>query len=289
MSTRQALFAIHLAAVLFGLTGVFGELIQSNVAVITLGRAVFAVLALLLFARASRSPMVRGMTGRHLTVLAATGLLLALHWVTFFIAVNVGGIAIATLGFASFPAFIALIEALALRQRLQRAEWGMLVLVTVGLMFVSPSFDFGDQGAIGLLWGLASGLSFALLAVANRHAATDIHSLQVATWQNLTVVLVLLPFATSGLAAAPALDWLWLILLGVACTGLSHYLFISSLTRLNARSAGLVLALEPVYAIAFAWTLFAQTPTPRMLGGAALIIAATAWSSLHKASQASSA
>jgi len=289
MSTRQALFAIHLAAVLFGLTGVFGELIQSNAAVIALGRAVFAVLALFLFARASRSPMVRGMTRRRLAVLAATGLLLALHWVTFFVAVKIGSIAIATLGFASFPAFIALIESLALRQRLQRAEWGMLALVTVGLIFVTPSFSFGDRGAIGLLWGLASGLSFALLAVANRHAATGINSLQVATWQNLTVVLALLPFAASGLTAAPALDWLWLILLGVACTGLSHVLFISSLTRLNARSAGLVLALEPVYAIAFAWTLFAQVPTPRMLGGAALIIAATVWSGVRKAPQASSA
>jgi len=282
MPPRRALFAIHFAAILFGLTGVFGELIQSGAAVITLGRAVFAVLALALFARASRRPMARGITRRRLAVLAGSGLLLALHWVTFFVSVKVGGIAVATLGFASFPAFIALFEALALRQRIQRAEWGMLTLVTVGLLLVAPAFDFSDQGLIGLFWGLASGFSFAMLAIANRYAATGIDSLQVAGWQNLTVILVLLPFAALPLTTAPILDWFWLILLGVACTGLAHYLFVASLTALSARSAGLVIALEPVYAIAFAWTLFDQTPTLRMLGGATLIVAAIVWSGLRK-------
>jgi len=282
MSTRQALLAIHFAAILFGLTGVLGELISAPAAAISLGRAGFAVLTLLLFARARRSPVVRGMTVARVLALAGTGSLLALHWVTFFISVNVGGIAIATLGFASFPAFIALFEALVLRQRIPRAEWIMVALVTLGLVLVTPSFDVQDPGLVGLAWGLASGLSFALLAVANRRAAAGIDALQVATWQNLTVTLLLLPFAAVSLAHAPALDWFWLLLLGVACTGLSHTLFIASMTRLSARSAGLVIALEPVYAIAFAWWLFAQVPTARMLLGAALIIAAIVWSGLRR-------
>jgi len=285
MTPPQARLAIHLAAILFGLTGVFGELIQSDAAVITLGRAAFAVLALVAVARAGRQrrhAVVRGLNARKLAVLAGAGLLLAVHWVTFFVSVKVGGIAIATLGFASFPAFIALFEVLVLRQRIQHAEWFMLALVTVGLALVTPSFDFGDAGVVGLAWGLASGFAFAMLAVANRYAAGGIDSLQVAVWQNLTVVLVLLPFGAAPLVAAPAMDWFWLLLLGVLCTGLSHYLFVASLNVLSARSAGLVIALEPVYAIGFAWLLFDQAPGVRMLAGAALIVAAIVWSGLHK-------
>jgi len=283
MTTRRALIAIHVAAILFGLTGVFGELIQSDATVITLGRAVFAVLALVLFARASRRPIARGMTRVRLAMLAGAGLLLTVHWVTFFVSVKVGGIAIATLGFASFPAFIVLFESLVLRQRVQRAEWMMVLLVTAGLVLVTPSFDFSDRGAIGMIWGLVSGFSFAMLAVANRHAAAGVDPLQVAGWQNLTVALVLLPFAFAPLAAASATDWLWLLLLGVFCTGLSHYLFVSSLTTLSARSAGLIIALEPVYAVVFAWALFDQAPTVRMATGALLIVAAIVWSGLRKA------
>ncbi|MBV7487018.1 DMT family transporter [Bordetella sp. BOR01] len=283
MTRQRALVYIHFAAVLFGLTGVFGELIQASAAVITLGRAVFAVLALAGFARIQRRPLFKALSPAQLFVLIVAGGLLAAHWVTFFISVKTGGIAIATLGFASFPAFITLLEGLLFRERVRQAEWLLLGLVTAGLVLVTPSFDIADQGTIGLAWGILSGLSFALLALTNRRSAAGLDPMQVACWQNIVVVLAMLPFATSQLPLLPALDWLWLALLGIFCTGLSHYLFVSSLTRLNARSAGLVIALEPVYAIGFAWLLFAQQPTLRMIAGAALIVAAIVWSGLRKA------
>ncbi|WYX32290.1 DMT family transporter [Achromobacter denitrificans] len=281
MTRHRALTYIHIAAVLFGLTGVFGELIQASAAVITLGRAVFAVISLGLFARMRRKPLLGALTPAQLFVLVIAGALLAGHWVTFFISVKVGGIAIATLGFASFPAFITLFEGLIFRERIRLAEWLLLGLVTAGLVLVTL-FDLADQGTIGLAWGLLSGLTFALLALSNRRSASGMDPMQVACWQNLIVALLLLPFAAGQLPALPALDLFWLALLGIFCTGLSHYLFVSSLTRLNARSAGLVIALEPVYAIAFAWALFSQEPTPRMMAGAALIVAAIVWSGLRK-------
>lgn len=282
MTRHRALTYIHIAAILFGLTGVFGELIQASAAVITLGRAVFAVISLGLFARMRRRPLLGALTPAQLFVLVIAGALLAAHWVTFFISVKVGGIAIATLGFASFPAF-TLFEGLIFRERVRLAEWLLLGLVTAGLVLVTPSFDLADQGTIGLAWGLLSGLTFALLALSNRRSASGMDPMQVACWQNLVVALVMLPFAVGQLPALPAMDWFWLALLGVFCTGLSHFLFVSSLTRLNARSAGLVIALEPVYAIAFAWALFSQQPTVRMMAGAALIVAAIVWSGLRKA------
>ena len=48
-----------------------------------------------------------------------------------------------------------------------------------------------------------------------------------------------------------------------------------SLESLDARSAGMIIALEPVYAIACAWWLFGEEPSGRMLVGASLIILAT--------------
>lgn len=286
MTRQRALTQIHFAAVLFGLTGVFGELIQASAAVITLGRAIFAVISLGVFARMRRKPLLGVLTPAQLFVLVIAGALLATHWVTFFISVKVGGIAIATLGFASFPAFITLFEGLIFRERIRAAEWMLLGLVTAGLVLVTPSFDFADQGTIGLAWGLLSGLTFALLALSNRRSASGMDPMQVACWQNVVVALVMVPFAVGQLPALPAVDWFWLALLGIFCTGLSHYLFVSSLTRLNARTAGLVIALEPVYAIAFAWALFSQEPTPRMMAGAALIVAAIVWSGLRKSAAA---
>ena len=70
------------------------------------------------------------------------------------------------------------------------------------------------------------------------------------------------------------LDWLWIGLLGVFCTGVAHSLFVASLAVIKARTAAVVFAMEPVYGITVAWLLFDENPTLRMLLGGALIIVA---------------
>ena len=326
----SALAAAHGVAVLFGLTGILGALIRFDAVAITAGRAGFAATALLVLALAQRRPLLQGLGPRRAGIVLASGFLLAVHWITFFLAVKVGGVAVATLGFASFPAFIALLDVVLFRERIGRAEGTMLALVTLGLVLVTPSFDVGDQGTVGLLWGLASGLSFAGLAICNRRGNRGMDAIQVAFWQNLVVALLVLPLLGLGLAdgsdglptadavhsvsqvAAPhqlvppqiahsqapsswvtgaaAIDWaswFWLAVLGVLCTGLAHTLFVKSLESLDARSAGMIIALEPVYAIACAWWLFGEEPSGRMLVGASLIILATVLLAMgHKPSAA---
>ena len=263
MTRQRALTYIHIAAVLFGLTGVFGE-DPGGAVVITMGRAVFAVAALGLFARMRRRPLLGALTPAQLFVLVISGALLAAHWVTFFVSVKVGGIAIATLGFASFPAFITLFEGLIFRERVRLAEWLLLGLVTAGLVLVTPSFDLADQGTVGLAWGLLSGLTFALLAqqppFGLRHGSDAGRLLAEPGWW---------PGDAALRGGATALGRRGgLALAGAAGRVLHRAVALPvrvSLTRLNARSAGLVIALEPVYAIAFAWALFSQQPTPRML------------------------
>ena len=301
----SALAAAHGAAVLFGLTGILGALIRFDAVAITAGRAGFAATALLVLALTQRRPLLQGLGPRRAGIVLASGFLLAVHWITFFMAVKVGGVAVATLGFASFPAFIALLDVVLFRERIGPAEGTMLALVTLGLVLVTPSFDVGDQGTVGLLWGLASGLSFAGLAICNRRGNRGMDAIQVAFWQNLVVALLVLPLlglslappqiahsqATSSLVTgAAAIDWaswFWLAVLGVLCTGLAHTLFVKSLESLDARSAGMIIALEPVYAIACAWWLFGEEPSGRMLVGASLIILATVLLAMgHKASAA---
>jgi drug/metabolite transporter (DMT)-like permease len=273
LTRTQSLFAVHLVAVLFGATGVLGELITADPALITWGRAAFAVLALTLFGRLLLAqPRLSVLGHGRWVALLCSGAVLALHWVTFFISVKVGGIAIATLGFASFPAFITLIEWGLLREKVTRAEWVRLWLVSLGLLLITPSFELSNLGTEGLLWGLLSGASFGVLAVLNRRYLTEVNAFAVAGLQNAVVFLVMSPWVLGSLGQISLTNWLWVAALGVLCTGLAHLLFVSSLRHLPARSAGLVVALEPIYAIAFAWWFFSQEPSPRTLLGAAVII-----------------
>ena len=279
LNRLQSLFAIHFVAILFGATGIFGAIIQADAWMIPWGRAFFAVLTLValnrMFSTLGSKPRHTFDSWRaHLGAFVLSGAMLALHWVTFFYSVKIGGVAVATLGFASFPAFITLIEALLLREKVGRAEWLRLLLVSLGLVLITPSFEWSDQGTEGLVWGVLSGAAFGVLAVLNRRKLRHVNAFQVAGIQNALVFLFLLPWAIPSLGQVSVSDW-WLIgALGVMCTGLAHWLFVSSLRQLPARTAGLVVASEPLYAIFFAWMLFNQVPSGRMLFGAAVMMAA---------------
>lgn len=279
MTPRTALGALHIGALMFGLTGVFGKLAAASPSIIVFGRAAFAVLALTLFARFASSTPWQKLYSADLRRLLLSGLLLAGHWVSFFIAVKVAGVAIATLGFATFPAFTVILEGLIFRERIRANERVLVVLVSVGLVLVTPDFDLASQATSGLIWAVASGLLFSLLSLNNR-ASGSIPPVQAALCQNVVVALCLLPVAAPGLSEVRALDWLWIGLLGVFCTGLAHSLFVASLKVLKARTAAVVFAMEPVYGITVAWLLFGENPTLRMLLGGTLIIAAIVVSGL---------
>jgi len=279
MTPRTALGALHIGALMFGLTGVLGKLAAASPAMIVFGRAAFAVIALACFARFASSVRWQALEAVDWRRLLLSGLLLAGHWVSFFVAVKVAGVAIATLGFASFPAFTVLLEGLIFRERIRLNEIVLVGLVSVGLVLVTPDFDLASEATSGLLWAMGSGLLFALLSLTNRASSGRIPAVQAALCQNAVVALCLLPVAAPGLSEVRAIDWLWIGLLGVFCTGVAHSLFVASLAVIKARTAAVVFALEPVYGIAVAWLLFGENPTLRMLLGGALIILAIVISS----------
>src|SRR5476649_16092 len=188
MTPRSALGALHIGALMFGLTGVFGKLAAASPAIIVFGRAAFAVVALAVFARFASNTPWKTLQMRDWRRLLISGVLLAAHWVTFFIAVKVAGVAVATLGFTAFPAFTVILEGLLFRERIRSNEIILVLLVSAGLVLVTPAFDLASQATSGLLWAVLSGLLFSLLSLVNRASSGRIPAVQAALYQNLVEI-----------------------------------------------------------------------------------------------------
>lgn len=271
MSHAAALVALHAAVALFGFAGLFGKWLAVSPVAIVLGRTAIAAIALgILRLRAGeRAPFdVR---------LVANGVVLALHWVSFFAAIQVSTVAVGLLGYASFPLFTLAIERVLLARRLRKREALTALLVTAGLVLLVPELSLANPVVQGLGWALVSGFTFALLAVLNRRWTMTRSAADIAFWQNLIAALALLPFAWASpwtLGTIGAREVALLIVLGLACTALAHTLFIAALAAVTAHTASVVAALEPVYGIVLAFVLLGETPGPRMLAGGALIVAA---------------
>ncbi len=266
-----ALFKVHCTAVLFGLTGVLGVLIESSADVLVLGRVIIALIALSVFFMIKKIPLSK-LSLKEIALQFILGTLLAAHWVTFYIAVKVGGVAVGTLGFAGFPAFVALFEIVIFKERLKLREFLLLLFISIGLILVTPEFEFGNQATQGLLWGIFSGAVYAVLAILNRKNAAKLSGSQASWWQYLVCIIVLSPFSATQLTQVSAMDWFWIACIGLLCTGLAYTLFVSSLDTINARTAAMIISLEPVYAILIAWIWLNEVPSLQMIVGGIIII-----------------
>jgi len=271
MTQARSLVALHCAVLLFGFAGLFGKWLALSPTAIVFGRTLVAAVVLAAIAMIRRHP-----PDRLAWPLVGNGLLLAVHWVTFFAAIKLGSVAIGLLGFASFPLFVLLQERVLLGRRWRGPEAITAAMVTLGLVLLVPAFTLGNSAVQGLLWGIASGFTFGLLAVRNRALTRTFSAPSIALWQNAAAAAILLPFAWWPGATEPwTMSAIALVLvLGCLCTAVAHTLFIASLVRLSAHTASVVAALEPVYGMAFAAWLLAEIPDARTCFGALLIVGA---------------
>ena len=285
MTRTRAFINMHIATVFFGLSGVFAALIPSSAISVVWGRTAIAVVVLFGVCLLKKRLPWHGVSKTETAQLLGIGCLLGVHWWSFFYAIQLGGVAIGTLGFSCFPAAIAIIEAVVFKDRISKLELALIGLITLGLILVTPSFDFANQATIGLLWGIFSGVIYAVIAACNRVGAAkrQASSLQACWWQFFAISVVTV-FAAPQLSGLSGMGWVWMLGLGVLCTGLAYWLFIDSLSAINARTAAMIFALEPVYAIAIAWVFLHDVPSLRMLLGGSLIIAAVVAAARFKSS-----
>lgn len=282
-STQVSLLQVHAAVLLFGLSGLFGKYVLLPAPLITLGRVVFASLALLIVLTVSRAHFRLG-ARRDYVLLPLAGVVLAVHWAAFFQSVQVSTVAIALISFATFPVFVTFLEPLVFRHALRMVDVLLALLTLLGVALVVPSLELANDTTQGVLWGLLAAGTFAVLSLLNRHYVRHYSSLLIAFYQDAAAALVLLPFLF--LQQQPfsfsLSDILLLALLGVIFTALAHTLFIQGLAGVRAQTAGLISSLEPVYGIIFAAVLLGEAPTARTLAGGAIILGVVIYSSWRR-------
>jgi len=272
MTHAGALIALHAAVALFAMAGLFGKWLALSALAIVLGRTLVAAVSLAL-----TSAWRRESPGRADRAMVVNGAILALHWVTFFLAIQASSVAIGLLGYASFPLFVLLLERRHATRAVTRAEWACALLVVAGFAVLVPRVAWSDATVQGLAFGAVSGFTFAVLAVRNRALLRVRRAIGLAFWQNTFAAawLAATALVAGGPPRLPTLPEVgMLVVLGAVCTALAHTLFIASLQRVSAQVASIIAGLEPVYGIAFAAVLLGEEPGVRELAGATLLVAA---------------
>ncbi len=278
----HGMMEIHSAVLLFGIAGLFGKFLALPAIIIVLGRTFFASISLALTLKTFKKSFFVN-SPKDFAFLVSIGIILAVHWASFFHSIQISTVAIGLLTFSTFPLFVTFMEPFMFNESLRKIDILTAILIIAGLFFIVPSIDFSDNTTVGAFWGIVSGFTFAVLSLLNRKYVATYDSVLVAFYQNFTACLVMAPFLFLYHIKFEPKDILLLFILGVFCTALAHTLFINSLIHVKTQLASIISGLEPVYGIFFAWIFLDEIPGPKTIFGGLIILSSVTMASFMRA------
>lgn len=258
-TTRRALWQIHLCVLLWGFTAILGKLISLPALALVWWRMALVTTALLLVPRVWRG--LRALPTRLLLAYAGIGVLVSLHWLTFYGAIKLANASVAVSCIALAPVFMSLLEPRITGRAFVPRELWLGAAVVPGVALVVGGVPGGMLAGIAV--GTLSALLVAVFGAFNKRLVERADPLTVTCVElgaGTAFLSLLSPLL--GHAAMPALpampDALLLLILALACTLLPFVLSLVALRHLSAYSAQLAVNLEPVYAIALAMLLLGE-------------------------------
>ncbi len=277
MSRGRAHASLQVIVLLWGATAILGRQISISAVSLVWYRLLICVIALVVLVRirklALALPLAKAL--RY----AAVGAIIGLHWVCFYGAIKVAGIATAVLTLSTVAFFTAIVEPIVFRRPVVVAELVLGALVVVGAALLLQ-LEL-DVDAAGLALGLGSALFAAVFGTLNgklAHAEPPerlmLYELAAAA---VTVTLCFVPFPATFVAPweLAAADVGWLVVLGIACTVIPQVWIIHVLRTLSPFTVALTVNLEPVYALILSVLIFPDDSplTVRFYVGTAFLLA----------------
>ncbi|MGE4069656.1 MAG: DMT family transporter [Lysobacterales bacterium] len=277
-ANARAQWQIHFCVLLWGFTAILGKLISLPALALVVWRMLLVALVLALVPRVW-SGLTR-LSPRMLLGFAGIGVVVALHWLTFYGAIKLANASVAVICIALAPVFLALVEPLITRKRFDMRELALGIAVVPGVALVVGGV--APEMRLGVAVGALSALLVAIFGSLNKRYIERADPLTVTAIELgagalfLFVLGLLVPALGDPLPWPSSADAGLLLLLALACTLLPFALSLVALRQLSAYSAQLAINLEPVYAILLAIPLLGEQRelSPQFYLGVAIVLLA---------------
>ncbi len=280
-NNRKNILYLHIAVMLFSISGVVGQFVEIPSVLVAMGRVVCSSIILFVIAKVKKSSLALDSKRDYLLIIGA-GMVLAAHWTTFFQSIQVSTVAIGTITFSTFPLFLTFIEPIVFHEKLKLKSVVSAVILLIGVLITIPEFSMENQVTIGIIWGMISSFTYAIITLANRYFSKKYEGRIVCLYEQGTAAIVLLPAAFLVDATWRAQDIAGVAIIGCVCTAFAYSLYVSAQKGVRAQTAGIISGMETVYGILYALILLREVPSVRELVGGAVILGVALFASLEK-------
>jgi drug/metabolite transporter (DMT)-like permease len=275
---RKAFWQIHFCVLLWGFTAILGKLITLPAQALVVWRMLLVSVLLAVLPRVWRG--MRRLPPRLIAIYAGIGVIVALHWLTFYGAIKLANASVAVSCLALGSIFTAIIEPMLTGKPHARSEILLGLMVIPGVYLLIGGVPLSMH--LGIAVGILSSLLTAVFATLNKRYVHEADPESVTFIEMSVGALALagasaLYFGVDATFIRPDLyNFSLLLVLAILCTLLPFILSLHALRHISAFSTQLALNLEPVYAIVIAalWLKEYQELTPQFYVGVAVILSA---------------
>ena len=252
---------LHLLVFIAGFTAILGELISIDAIPLVWYRMTLAGILMFLYLKISKRN-IKVTRGTLLNFFIA-GIIIALHWITFFESINRANISITLAMFSTGAFFAALIEPIFYNRKISGYEVFFGLLVAIGVYII---LDSEIKYLTGILLGISAAFFSSLFAVINGKFVEKHDAAVISFYEfigGVTFISGYLLFTKEGFSqdffTLSAEDWLYLSILASICTA---YAFIGSvhiMKYISPFTVVLTYNLEPIYGIILALLIFGSS------------------------------
>ncbi|WP_299122687.1 EamA family transporter [uncultured Tenacibaculum sp.] len=250
---------LHFIVFIWGFTAILGALISIDAVPLVWYRMLLAVgfIAVYFLMRKISFKVDK----KALLKFAISGVIIAVHWITFFKAIKVSNVSVALVTMSTGAFFASLIEPFFFKRKIKSIEILLGLLVIVGLYII---FNFESQYTLGIVYALISAFLSALFAVLNglfikKHNANVISFYQLLFGVlGVTLYLLVTQKFSMEFFTLSTNDWLYLMILSSICTAYAFIASVQVMKYLTPYTVMLTINLEPIYAIILALIVFGE-------------------------------
>jgi len=276
---------LHFLVLIAGFTAILGELISIDAIPLVWFRMSIAGVLMLLFIKFKKRSLKVPL--KAVIRFSIAGVLIALHWITFFAAIKASNISITLAMFSTGAFFASLIEPLFYKRKIIGYEIIFGVIVIAGVVIITQT---ELHYLLGIALGISSALFATLFAVLNGQFVKNYKASVISFYEFVSGVLLISIFIaiTEGFDTSyfqlTASDWTCLIILASICTAYAFIASIHVMKHITPYTLVLTYNLEPIYGILLAVIIFPQTETmqPLFYLGAGLIISTVLLNAVFK-------
>ena len=285
LKETRAAITVLVGATLLGSMGAWGRTIyqyEPNPMTVVTWRALIGAATLAAILAIVRPQLLR-IRPRDLAFFALYGFIgVTINFWAYFSAVKFTTLAVAITLLYTYPAFVALLSAIFLGERLTSTKVGAILLTLLGSALVAQvhQAEWFRLNLRGILFGLVSGLGMATYSIFGKRA--------LARYVPWTVVFY--AFAAGGLFLAvmsgprllravsyPAAAWFWILGLALVPSLGGYALYTIALRDLPASQASIIATWEVVTVAFLGWSIFSEHLALIQYLGAALVCLGIGW------------